>query len=115
MKGIAAAAALLLIATPVAAQTIRPADAGAHTGQTVTVEGVVSEVHTAASSGTTFIDLGGRYPNNAFTAVIFPDSARAFPNVGMLNSKTVDVTGPIRLYEGKPEIILKAAGQLKSR
>ncbi|MDE1985050.1 MAG: nucleotide-binding protein [Alphaproteobacteria bacterium] len=115
MRQFSLALGLALIATPAFAQTIRPADAGAHVGQTITVEGVVSEIHTAAGSGTTFIDMGGRYPDNVFTAVIFPADARTFPNVGMLNGKTVDVIGPVRLYDGKPEIILKAAGQLKSR
>ena len=115
MRRFSLALGFALIATPACAQTIRPADAGAHVGQTITVEGVVSEIHTSASSGTTFIDMGGHYPDNVFTAVIFPDDARAFPNVGMLNGKTVDVIGPIRLYQGRPEIVLKAASQLKSR
>ena len=53
-----------LAAAPSLAQTqmIAAADAKAHVGQTVTVEGVVSEVHTAASGRATFIDIGGRYP-----------------------------------------------------
>ena len=45
--------ALAAAAAPALAQTQMPAiaaaDAKAHVGQTVTVEGVVSEVHTAAS------------------------------------------------------------------
>jgi len=84
-------------------------------GQTVTVEGVVSEVHTAASGRATFIDIGGRYPNNTFTAVIFSRDVTKFSNVDALNGKTVDITGPVRLHNGKPEIILNDPGQLKAK
>ena len=62
----------------------------------MTVEGVVSDVHHAASGRATFIDIGGRYPNNPFTAVIFSDDASKFPDVDTLNGKTVDVTGMIK-------------------
>ncbi|MGA7676274.1 MAG: hypothetical protein WCA78_14660 [Rhizomicrobium sp.] len=106
---------LILLATSAVAQTIRPADALAHVGQTVTVEGVVSEVYNAARTDTTFIDMGGAYPNNVFTAVIFSEDASRFSDVEALDGKTVDVTGVIRLYKGIPEIILKSAGQIKRR
>ena len=106
---------LILVMTSAVAQTIQPKDALAHVGQTVTVEGVVSEVHTAVRSNTTFIDMGGRYPNNAFTAVIFSEDASKFPDVAALNDRIVDVTGTIRLYRGNPEIILNSADQLKRR
>lgn len=115
MKALVIALGFALTAAPALAQTIQPADARAHVGQTVTVEGTVSEVHTAASGRATYIDMGGRYPNNAFTAVIFAKDASKFPNVDSLNGKTVDITGPIRLYKGKPEIILNDAGQLKAK
>jgi hypothetical protein len=94
--------------------TILPADAQAHVGQTVTIEGVVGNVHKIAA-GLTFIDIDGRYPENAFTAVILPDDAGKFPDVASLNGKTVDITGPVRLYKGKPEIILNDAAQIKAK
>ena len=109
----------LCTAAPSLAQTQMPAiaaaDAKAHVGQTVTVEGVVSEVHTAASGRATFIDIGGRYPNNTFTAVIFSRDVTKFSNVDALNGKTVDVTGPVRLHNGRPEIILNDPGQIKAK
>jgi hypothetical protein len=64
--------------------------------------------------GVTFIDLGGRYPNNAFTAVIFSQDAGKFPDVGSLRDKPVEITGRVRLYMRKPEIFLRAASQLKA-
>jgi len=94
---------------------IAAADAKAHVGQTVTVEGVVSEVHTAASGRATFIDIGGRYPNNTFTAVIFSRDVTKFSNVDALNGKTVDISGPVRVHNGRPEIILNDPGQIKAK
>jgi DNA/RNA endonuclease YhcR with UshA esterase domain len=105
---------LTLAATPALAQTVAPNDAKAHVGQTVTIQGAVSDVYTARS-GTTFVNLGGRYPDSAFTAVIFAGDSEKFPTVHALNGKTVDITGPISLYKGKPEIILKSADQLKAK
>ena len=107
------AAGLLLISTPVLAETIQPDEAPRHFGQVVTVEGLVSDVHHAASGRATFIDIGGRYPNNPFTAVIFLDDANKFPDVDTLEGKTVDITGTIKNYKNRPEIILNDANQVK--
>lgn len=106
---------LIFSATSTFAETVRPDYARAHVGQSVTVEGNVSEVYTARRSGVTFLDFGGRYPNNVFSAVIFADDAGRFSNVHELEGKVVDVTGPVRLYKGRPEIILRDAGQLKAK
>jgi exonuclease VII large subunit len=94
---------------------VKPEQAQEHVGQVVTVEGVVGEVHHAASGKVIFIDIGGRYPNNAFAGVIFQEDFDKFPKVDVLEGKTVDVTGAIRLYKGKPEIILNDPGQLKAK
>jgi DNA/RNA endonuclease YhcR with UshA esterase domain len=112
LKAFILAFTFALTAIPALAETIQPADAGKHVGQTVTVEGAVSNVHTTGS-GMTFIDMGGRYPDNPFTAVIFSDEVDKFPNVDDLDGKTVDITGLVRLYKNKPEIILKSADQIK--
>ncbi len=117
--GVGLGLALAAAPAPALAQTQMPAiaaaEAKAHVGQTATVEGVVSEVHTAASGRATFIDIGGRYPDNVFTAVIFSRDVTKFSNLDALNGKTVEVTGPIRLHRGKPEIILNDPGQIKAK
>jgi DNA/RNA endonuclease YhcR with UshA esterase domain len=114
MKRLVLAFGLALIAAPAFAQAIQPADAKGHVGQTVTVEGTVDNVHTTAA-GNTYIDIGGRYPNNTFTAVIFSKDTSKFTNVTALKGKTVDITGPVKLYKDKPEIILNSADQLKTK
>ncbi|MGH8228789.1 MAG: S1/P1 nuclease [Steroidobacteraceae bacterium] len=92
---------------------VTAADAASYVGRTVTVQGVVSDVHTTGS-GVTFIDLGGRYPRNAFTAVIFAENAAAFSDTAALSGNVVEITGRVRLYRGKPEIILRSESQLRS-
>lgn len=115
MKTLVLALGFALMVAPALAQTIQPGEAQAHVGQTVTVEGTVSEVRAAASGRATFIELGGRYPDNVFTAVIFSGDASKFPDVRSFNGKIVDITGPVHLYRGKPEIILKSADQIKAK
>jgi DNA/RNA endonuclease YhcR with UshA esterase domain len=112
LLGFAFAAAPALAQTP--AQPIAAAEAMAHVGQSVTVEGAVSNVF-VARSGITLLDIGGRYPDNPFTAVIFAADASKFPDVKTLGGKTVDVSGPVKLYKGKPEIVVSDAAQIKAK
>ena len=95
-------------------QTIAPADAKTHVGQTVTVEGAVGNI-SDGRTGTTFIDVGGRYPDNSFAAVIFAADRSKFPDLKAFDGKVVDITGAVTLYRGKPEIILKSADQMKAK
>lgn len=111
--GLGVALAASSVAMPAMAKTIEPAQARANIGQTVTVTGVVSAVHVSSRSGTVFIEMGGSFPHNAFTAVIFRRDAARFHDVRSLGGRTVEVTGAPRLYRGRPEIILTGADQLK--
>lgn len=105
---------LTLAGVSARAQTIAPSEALPHAGQTVTVEGAVGNVHRLAS-GLTFIDIGGRYPGNPFTAVILAADNAKFPNVNAFAGRTVDITGKVQIYKGKPEIVLTDAAQIKAK
>jgi DNA/RNA endonuclease YhcR with UshA esterase domain len=107
------ACGLALAPTLALADPIAPADTPQHVGQSVTVEGVVSEVNSTDRAGVTFVDMGGHYPDNAFTAVIFKADASKFPDISALAGKTIDVTGTIKLYKGKTEIFVTDAAQIK--
>ncbi|HWX86470.1 MAG TPA: hypothetical protein VNZ48_22960 [Xanthobacteraceae bacterium] len=113
MRTLILALGFMMAALPARAQTIAPAEVKAHVGQTVTVEAPVSDVHTGRA-GVIFIDIGGAYPDNEFAAVIFASDRAKFPNVGTLKGKTVAISGPVVLYQNRPEIILKTADQLKA-
>jgi DNA/RNA endonuclease YhcR with UshA esterase domain len=105
----------LAVVSPAFADPLTPQEAAASIGSSATVEGTVSEVFTDRKSGTTFLDMGGRYPNETFSGVIFSEDAGTFPNASALGGRTVDVTGRVTAYQGRPEIILKSADQLKLR
>ena len=87
--------------------------AASHVGQTVTVEGTVANVH-VTRSGTTFLNFGAAYPKQTFTAVIFRSAASLFPNPQQWESKRVRVTGKVRLYRDRPEIVLEASSQVSA-
>jgi DNA/RNA endonuclease YhcR with UshA esterase domain len=89
---------------------VTPEEAGQHEGETVTVKGRVEGQRTTGS-GTTFLNFGGRYPNQVFSCRAF---AEHFPGgVPTCEGKTVEVTGLIKMYEGKPTIDLKGPASLK--
>jgi len=90
---------------------IRDSETTSHVGQTLTVEGTVASVH-VTRSGTTFLNFGAAYPNQTFTAVIFRAAASRFPDPRQWEGRRVRVTGTVRLYRGKPEVVLEAPGQL---
>jgi hypothetical protein len=114
MRALILALALTLAAAPALAQTvIAPADAPKHLGETVTIEGPASEVHIDSHSGVIFINMGGRFPNQACTGVIFKDDAGKFPDLDSLPGKVITITGRVKDYKGRCEIILNDPEQLK--
>lgn len=104
-----------LSAATMAPAAISAEDAAAHDGDEATVEGIVRNIHTAHSGSATFIDLDGVYPDNPFTAVIFEDDMRKVGDVSGLQGRTVDVTGQIRMYRDRPEIIVSSRSQIVAR
>ena len=114
LTGLMAGSALAAGAAP--AQTpalIAAADIKSHVGQTVMIEAAVTEIHRTQSGKQILINMNGRYPNNALTAVVFQNDFAKFPNIEAFNGKTVQVTGAVKLYRGKPEIVLNNSNQLK--
>jgi len=92
-------------------RVVRDSEAASHVGESVIVEGTVASVH-VTRSGTTFLNFGAAYPKQTFTAVIFSSAASRFPNPQQWEGKRVRVTGKVRLYRDRPEIVLEASSQL---
>jgi DNA/RNA endonuclease YhcR with UshA esterase domain len=111
--GLAVGTASLAVSTLASAQqrTIPDSAAAAYVGQAVAVEGTVVNVH-ATRTETTFLNFGSAYPNQTFTAVIFRSAVNRFPNPQQWEGKRVRVTGQVRLYRGRPEIVLEEQSQL---
>lgn len=105
---------MLLVSTIANADVIEPSEANGNIGNYATVEGVVSQV-SKSSSGTTFINFGGRFPNHVFYAVIFRKRASLFPGIRNIEGKRVAISGEIERYKGKPQIILVSPEQIELR
>jgi hypothetical protein len=78
---------------------------GKHVGETATVTDRVDGVH-QSSKGNIFLNMGGKYSNQGFTAFIPSSSAAQFSQPQQYEGRTVSVSGKITLYHGKPDIII---------
>src|SRR3989440_10165237 len=106
----------LMCAASVIAQSSNytPQDAAKHVGETATITGTVDGFH-QSGKGNIFLNMGGKYPNQAFTAFIPSGSAAQFPNAQQYEGRTITVSGKIALYKGKPEIIVTSPGQISAQ
>jgi RecJ-like exonuclease len=108
--------ALLLCAVMTRADeaiVIKDSDAIKYVGKKVEVGGRVVSVITSPL-GTAFINFGGEYPNQTFAGFIAAGSRIAGDQrLSMIQGRTVRITGTIRLREGKPEIEILSADQIK--
>lgn len=87
------------------------AEAAQHVGETATVTDKVESFH-RSEQGNILLNMGGKYPNQVFAAVIPSERAASFPNAQEYEGRTVSVLGKISLYEGKPEIIVTMHSQI---
>jgi DNA/RNA endonuclease YhcR with UshA esterase domain len=82
-----------------------------HIGEKVRITGEVLRVFTA-KSGVTFLDFCEDFSDCPFSAVIFASDAKKFPDVTEYE-REVTITGTIKSYNGKAEIILKSPEQIE--
>jgi DNA/RNA endonuclease YhcR with UshA esterase domain len=109
--------ALVVWAGAAYAASLAPDEAARHVGENATVCGVVASATYASrlNAQPTFLNLGKPYPDQVFTAVIFGKDRSKFGTPETLRGKQVCVMGEIRLYHGKPEIILTDPKQLSEK
>ncbi len=93
--------------------TVPAEQAAAVVGQTTTVCGKVYS--TKFTGKITYINMGGDYPNNPFTAVIMIKNRSnfAYKPEETLPGKTICITGTVQNYKGKPEIVVENEDQIK--
>src|SRR5947209_9326383 len=105
--------AVMCAASIIIAQTSNytAVDAAKHVVEIATVTDRVDGVH-QSGKGNIFLNMGGKYPNQAFTAFVPSSSAAQFSNPQQYEDKTVAVSGKITLYRGKPEIIVTNVSQI---
>ena len=106
----------VICAASITAQTSNytAADAAKHVGEIATVTDKVDGVH-QSGKGNIFLNMGGKYPNQAFTAWIPSASAGQFSNPQQYEGRTVSVSGKITLYKGKPEIVVNSPSQISTK
>lgn len=96
---------------------ITPEEAIQHIGQQVTVCGkVFGGKFLDHSNGTpTLLNIGAAYPNSPFTVVIFGSDRALFSYKpeAYLDGKNICVTGKIKEYKGKAEIVVSNPDQIK--
>jgi DNA/RNA endonuclease YhcR with UshA esterase domain len=112
--GLAACTFLLLasLANAGAPAVVAAEDAADHVGEYVTVVGRVADVFTSDNDNT-FLNFGAAHPRQVFSATVFERYASGFNDLHRLEGKRVRITGKIRLYQNKPQIILESPSQLK--
>jgi DNA/RNA endonuclease YhcR with UshA esterase domain len=84
--------------------------ASKHYGENVIVTGTVAQV--AIRPMVVILYFGQPASNSPFTGVIFSRSTNQFHDLPSLKGKEVEVSGTIKPYHNKPEIILTNASQL---
>ena len=103
---------LVLLAGPFsAADCIAIEEAAAKVGDETCVRGTVVQVN-ESPSGTWFLNYCSDYRKCPFTVVVFAKDLRDVGDVRMLQGKSIEVFGKIRLYNDRAEIILRNARQL---
>jgi DNA/RNA endonuclease YhcR with UshA esterase domain len=82
-----------------------------HVGESVCVSGKVVKV-VEGHNGAWYLDFCDDYTKCPFVVVVFAKNLRDVGDVRRLQGQTVEVFGKVKLYRGKPEIILSDARQL---
>jgi hypothetical protein len=100
--------ALIALAIAQASPTYTAAEAAKHVGETATVKDRVDGFH-QSGKGNIFLNMGGKYPNQAFTAFIPAASAAQFSQAQQYEGQIIAVSGKITLYKGKPEIVVTSS------
>lgn len=89
-------------------------DVARHVGENVTVCSKVFGTKYLDRSGVTFINLGAAYPASPLTLVIFSRDRSNFSKVPeeLYSDKQICVTGKIKEYKGKDEIIISKPDEI---
>jgi hypothetical protein len=104
---------ILWTATPLfaASDCLAIRDAKLHVGETKCVTGKVLRVK-AGARGVHFVDFCEDHMACPFTVVVFPSDLKDVGDVRRLAGQMIEIHGPVKLYDGRAEIILSRVSQL---
>jgi len=90
---------------------ISAADTAKFVNRSVVVTGLVAEVNVAERL--VRLNFEHPYPKQTFTAVIFAAKTNLFPKLTGLQGSTIEVSGKVADYRGRPEIVISETNQLR--
>lgn len=104
----------ILVAPPrlTAAECIAIQEAAQHVGETKCVTGTVHRVKVGAK-GVHFLDFCEDQMACPFSVVVFSHDLKDVGDVRRLEGRTIEIRGDVKLYDGRPEIILRRIGQIE--
>jgi hypothetical protein len=86
-------------------------EASQHIGETKCVAGKVLKVKIGAK-GVHFLDFCEDQMACPFSVVIFPSGLKDVGDVRRLAGRTIEIHGALKLYDGRPEMILNRISQI---
>jgi len=95
----------------VASDCIPIGEAGKHVGETKCVTGKVLKVKVGVK-GVHFLDFCEDQMACPFTVVVFSHDLKDVGDVRRLAGHTIEIKGPVKLYDGRAEIILNRVSQI---
>ena len=104
---------VLLLAAPqlFASDCIPIHEARQYVGETKCVAGKVFKVKVGAK-GVHFLDFCEEQMACPFSVVVFPSGLKDVGDVRRLTGRTIEIHGPVKLYDGRAEIILNRISQI---
>ena len=111
LRRLVAVAACALPVSSVASDCIPINEANRHVGETSCVTGKVLRVKVGVR-GVHFLDFCEDQAACPFTVVIFSHDLKDVGDVRRLAGRTIEIHGPVKLYDGRPEIILNRISQI---
>jgi hypothetical protein len=107
----------ILLLAPLSAPLLYASDclpiheAKQHVGETKCVTGKVLRVK-VGPKGVHFVDFCEDQMACPFTVVVFPSDLKDVGDVRRLTGRVIEIHGPVKLYDGRAEIILNRVSQL---
>ena len=110
---------ILAFCNTLSAQSIKPADAAKHVGESVTVCGKIfsAKYFDKAAKKVTLLNMGAAYPDQPITIVIYEElrSKLSVKPEEKWKDKNICVTGKIELFKEKPQIVVEKEEQVQEQ
>ena len=103
--------ATLLLTAAAASDCLSISEASQHVGETKCITGKVVRVKVGAR-GVHFVDFCQDQMACPFTVVVFPHDLKDVGDVRRLAGHVIEIHGPVKLYDGRAEIILNRVSQV---